>query len=79
MPLAPGTIYTQRLLLNQWFLIDRPGRYHVSANRELRFGGRMSNFGLLLACDWQLRRLSSTPRSGASYNPSRAHGGSLLR
>ena len=47
-PLASGATYTQRLLLNQWFLIDHPGRYRVSANRTLRFSVRAGDFGVLL-------------------------------
>jgi hypothetical protein len=49
--LAPGTTYTQRLLLNQWFLIDHPGRYRVSANRNLPFSVRTDSFGMLIAPD----------------------------
>jgi hypothetical protein len=49
--LAPGATYAQRLLLNQWFLIDHPGRYHVSAKRRLRFSARTDSFGMLLAPD----------------------------
>ena len=37
------------MLLNQWFLIDHPGKYYVSANRVLRFSGRVSSLGTLLA------------------------------
>ena len=48
-PLPPGATYKQRLLLNQWFLIDHPGKYYVSASRELRFSGRVSSLGTLLA------------------------------
>jgi HEAT repeat protein len=48
-PLPPGATYTQRLLLNQWFVIDHPGKYHVSASRQLRFSGRVSSLGILLA------------------------------
>ena len=48
-PLPPGATDKQRLLLNQWFLIDHPGKYHVSASRELRFSGRVSSLGMLLA------------------------------
>ena len=50
-PLAPGTAYTQRLLLNQWLLIDHPGRYRVSANRNLRFSVRTDSSGMLHAPD----------------------------
>ena len=47
--LSPGATYTQRLLLNQWFVIDHPGKYRVSASRQLRFSGRVTSFGMLLA------------------------------
>ena len=47
--LAPGATYSQRLLLNQWFVIDHPGRYRISASRQLRFGVRTDRFHLLLA------------------------------
>jgi hypothetical protein len=46
--LAAGATYSQRLLLNQWFLIDHPGRYRVSASRNLRFGGPTSGIGAVL-------------------------------
>lgn len=48
-PLAAGSTYSQRLLLNQWFLVDHPGRYRVSASRNLRFGVHAGDFGILLA------------------------------
>ena len=48
-PLPPGATYTQRLLLNQWFVIDHPGKYRVSASRDLRFAGRISSLRTLLA------------------------------
>ena len=48
-PLPPGATYTQRLLLNQWFVINHPGKYHISASRKLRFSGRISTFGTLQA------------------------------
>lgn len=44
--LAPHAIYTQRLLLNQWFRIDHPGRYHVYASRDLHFGVRADEFSV---------------------------------
>jgi HEAT repeat protein len=48
-PLPAGATYAQRLLLNQWFQIDHPGKYRVSANRNLRFSVRSGDFGILLA------------------------------
>ena len=46
-PLAAGATYSQRLLLNQWFLVNHPGRYRVSASRNLRYSVRAGDFGIL--------------------------------
>ena len=40
MLLPPRRAHTQRLLLNQWFVVDHAGRYHVSARRTLRYSTR---------------------------------------
>jgi hypothetical protein len=46
--LASGATYAQRLLLNQWYVIDHPGRYRISATRNLRFSDRSTNDGYTL-------------------------------
>lgn len=47
--LAPGTAYSQRLLLNQWFAINHAGRYRVEARRNLRFSQREDSSHMLVA------------------------------
>ena len=46
--LAAGDTFTQRLLLNEWFVIDHPGKYRVSASRYLRYGGPTDDLGNLV-------------------------------
>jgi hypothetical protein len=47
--LAPAETYAQRLLLNQWFVIDRAGTYHGLAKRVLSFSERSNIEGMLVA------------------------------
>jgi HEAT repeat protein len=47
MRLAPHRTYTQRLLLNQWFVVDHAGKYHVAARRTLHYSKDLgSTYGL---------------------------------
>jgi HEAT repeat protein len=49
MPLPAGATYAQRLLLNQWLVIDQPGAYHVFAKRNLHHSLLTESPGVLLA------------------------------